>query len=942
MDRIFRASLLVLVPCAFARGAEPKAPELAVESYRLPNGLKVALHRDPSVPRVSVAVAYHVGSKNERAGRTGFAHFFEHMMFRGTKNVPNYDIPLQEAGTQTNAFTSEDMTVYHETVPTEYLERALYLEAERLAFLPSALDQEKFDTEREVVKNERRQSYENRPYGLAEEAILASVFPQGHPYSWSVIGSMKDLNNATTEDLKRFFAEFYHPGNATLVLAGDFDPARAKAMIAKYFGPLEAGPERQPVEVPPSPPVAKTMVQGDKVRFPRVYWSWPAVADDHPDSPALDLLAFVLAGGEASRLHKSLVRDSQIATDVDAGNDTKEGAGLFQITATASQAPGSQKGHERLEADLAQELLIEGAIAEQIAKIQNAPPSAEEMARALARHEQGAVTRLTSPLSRAFTLAIGFAQHDDPNYYRTDYQRYFAVTPRDVQRVAKKYLTPEKVVLWVKPIQTGAKEAVAVQAGPLPSATPEREIPAREPSGGPDWARMPDPSAPSSFRAPKFVKKTLANGMEVRIAPWKTLPVVSARLVIPAGTGDDPKGKSGLASLTATMLEKGTKDKTATELAEALDTLGVSLGFSIDADTTVLNLSSLARNLDPALELVGEVLTAPRLDPKDFDREQQLQLAALQRGPDSVGWIARRAFRVLLNGEDHPYGNPPDGYTETVNSLSLDDVKGFARDHIGPKGAILIVSGDVEPEDFLAKLETAMKGWEPQAVAPTPRTTPETKIEPGVVYLVDKPGAVQSLIQVGRLWLDRGHPGYFATMLGNRVLGADFLSRLNQNLRETNGFTYGAGSSFGFRKTGSTWTVATQVRSDATAPALREILAELDNLITGAKPFTADETGTALDAEVRSFPESFESPRTIAAVLEEMARYDLPDDYLETFLERLQGTNRDAIDEAMAKVVAQGDRVILIVGDRKAIEPELKKLGYDKIRLLTPDGKPAE
>ena len=335
----FRLFLLAIFFPTLALAADPpKVPELAVETYTLPNGLKVALHRDPSVPRVTVAVAYHVGSKNEQAGRTGFAHFFEHMMFRGTKNVPNYDIPLQEAGTQTNAFTSEDMTVYHEAVPSEYLERALYLEAERLAFLPSALDKAKFDTEREVVKNERRQSYENQPYGLAEETILANVFPKGHPYSWSVIGSMKDLNGATLDDLKKFFAEFYHPANATLVLAGDFDADVAKTLIAKYFGPLGTGPKPKVIIAPPSKVAAKKIVLVDKVQLPRVYYAWPTIADDHPDSPALDMLSFVLAGGEASRMHKALVRDARIATDVSANSDTKESAGLFTIESTAAEA----------------------------------------------------------------------------------------------------------------------------------------------------------------------------------------------------------------------------------------------------------------------------------------------------------------------------------------------------------------------------------------------------------------------------------------------------------------------------------------------------------------------------------------------------------------------------------------------------------------------------
>ncbi len=907
----------------------PKAPELALEAYTLPNGLKVALHRDPLIPRVTVTVAYHVGAKNERAGRTGFAHFFEHMMFRGTKNVPNYDIPLQEAGAQSNAFTSEDMTVYFETVPSNFLERALYLEAERLAFLPSALDQKKFDTEREVVKNERRQSYENVPYGLAEETILASVFPKGHPYSWSVIGSMKDLNDATLDDLKRFFAEFYHPANATLVLAGDFDPAAAKSLIAKYFGPLAAGPKPKPVDVSPVPSPAKKVVQADKVQLPRVYWNWPTVPDDHPDSPALDLLAEILAGGEASRLHKALVLEARVAKDVGAGSDTKESAGLFQIQSTAAEAKDGA-----LEA-------IEAILAKNLELIRNQPPTAGEMARALALHEKSAYASLTPPLGRAITLAVGFAQKDDPNHYRKDFARYFAVTPADVQRVAKTYLPESKVDLWIVPAKPGEAESEALQAGPPAVKGEESPAVERKPAPGPDWTKMPGPSAPVEFRAPRIVRKSLSNGVDVWFVPWKTLPLVTARLTLPAGTGDDPKGKSGLATLSASLLDKGTASKTATELAEALEDLGVTLGAGVGVDETSVGFSTVARNFDPAMTLLGEVLKTPRLDPKDFDREKSLQLAGLLQGPDSVGWIARRAFRAVLYGVDHPYGNPGDGFRETVEAITADDVRKFYGDHFGPKGSILIVVGDIEPAALFASLEASLGGWKPQKMEPKPRPEPALKAEPGVAYLVDKPGAVQSVIDVGRRWTDRSDPRYFSTLLGNRILGGDFLSRLNQNLREDHGFTYGAGSTFDFRRTGSVWFVSTQVRADATAPALKEVIAELDGL-AGGKPFTEEEIGTALDAESRSYPETFESPGSIAGILEEMAQFGLPPDYLDTFLARLQETKPETIGKAMAEVAGPKERVVLVVGDRKAIEPKLKALGFKEVRVITPDGKPAK
>src|SRR4051794_2308325 len=482
-------AILLFLPATFALGAEPTftGTKVEIESYRLPNGLKVALQHDASVPRVTVCVAYHVGSKNERAGRTGFAHFFEHMMFRGTKNVPNYDVPLQETGAQSNAFTSEDMTVYFETVSTENLERALYLEAERLAFLPSALEQSKFDTEREVVKNERRQSVDNVPYGLVDETLLAKVFPKGHPYSWSVIGSMKDLNAASLGDLKAFFAEFYHPANATLCLVGDFDQDQAKALIKRYFEPLAPGNPAAPVKARQADVTPERVELADEVKLPRIYWAWPTVAEDHPDAAAIDLLSVVLAGGETSRLYKALVRDLRLAKDVAAGSDTKEITGLFELQATAAEGKSTDE--------------IEKVFASEIARLKAEPPSPAELARGLARHETAAYSRLTRSIGRAITIGTGYAQHDDPEHYRKEFARYFKVTPEDIRRVATKYLTGAKVAVLVRPVKPGEAKAESVPVGPEPSSNSSGDAPTtRLPAPGLDWSKLPGPANPMPFR----------------------------------------------------------------------------------------------------------------------------------------------------------------------------------------------------------------------------------------------------------------------------------------------------------------------------------------------------------------------------------------------------------------------------------------------------------
>ncbi|CAN5882606.1 pitrilysin family protein [soil metagenome] len=938
-------SLLLHAPLMFliasnAQAQEPRPapdrPEIPIEAYRLPNGLRVVLSPDETVPRVTVCVAYHVGSKNERAGRTGFAHFFEHMMFRGTENVPDYDIPLEEAGSVTNAFTSEDMTIYFETVPSNYLERALYMEAERLAFLPSNLDQEKFDTEREIVKNERRQSYENVPYGLAQETILARLFPEGHPYSWSVIGSMADLDRSDLDDLKQFFGEFYHPGNAVLALVGDFDSGEAKALIEKYFGPLKPGPDPRRPESPEVPPVADRIELADRVQLPRVYWAWPTVAEDHPDAPALDLLAAILADGEASRLYQALVREERVSSDVDASSDTKEIDGLFLIQSTT----GEGRPVEEVEAILTRE----------IARLRAVAPTAEEFDRALAKFESAFYTTpyfgLVSPLGRAVSLATGYAQKDDPEYFLRRLGRLFEVDRHDVRRVADEYLTAErKLVLVVRPMEPGEGQSPAVLAGPLPSDTPGPEF---DPSSrapdpdGPDWSALPDPDEPRPFQAPEFVRRELSSGLDVWIAPWRTLPIASVVFQLPGGTADDPEGKSGLANLAASLLDKGTEDLSATELAEAFEALGVQPGVGSGLDTTTIGFSALTRNLDPALSLVGQMLSAPRLDPTEFDRERQLQLIDLIQGPDEPRWIAQRAFRALLYGQDHPYGNPPDGTIETVKELTIEDVRAFFERYFKPQGARLIVVGDVEPDALIKSLEEVLDDWQGQAPQDRSRPGPTASADPGVVYLVDKPGAEQSILSVGRRSFDRNDPRHDPALLGNRIFGGDFLSRLNQNLRVRSGFTYGASSGFSFRKGESVWIVSTAVRGDATAPALREVFNELEALVRGTNPFSVEEIATARDAEMRSYPETFQSPGGIASILAEMAEYDLPADYLDTFLDRLEAAQNEEVSRTLVEVVSPEALVTLVVGDRATVEPELKRLGFQDVRIVTIDGQPAD
>lgn len=916
---------LLLLSSAEAAPPEDTAapvPRFSIESYELANGLKVALSHDPSAPRTTVCVAYHVGSKNERPGLTGFAHFFEHMMFRGTKNVPDFDIPLQQAGGSPNAFTSEDMTIYFETVPNQYVKRALYMEAERMAFLVSALDQEKFDTEREVVKNERRQRMENVPYGLADETISSCVYPQGHPYSWSVIGSMKDLNNATLDDLRQFFLEFYHPRNATLTLVGGFDLQAAKEWVETYFGPISPGPSIVPLDIPETPGVAQRIVQYDRVQNPRVYWSWPTVAESDPDAPALDLLAMILADGDASRLRQSLVNKTHTAVETSANNESGEIGGMFKLYATIAAGKTVDE--------------VEELIASTIDAVRAEGVSEAEVARIKAKYRTDMLVGLTSPIQRTFVIGMGLAQHNDPHYYQSLFTRYDAVTADDIQRVAQEYLGDDKMVLVVEPVQGNGLESEAVIAGPLASPGNDQTWKLREHAAGPDWSHMPDATQQQPFTPPAFERHVLDNGLEVWTARWQTLPLVSTRLLVRAGSSANSPDQAGLAALTAELWDQGTQDLDSTEFAEAIDALGTSLSVSAGTNTTLLGFTVETRAFADVLNLVGDMVARPRFADDDFAREKSLQLSNLVRGPDSASWIAGRVFPTLLYGIGHPYAIPDDGFTTTVDKLSVADVRSFYTECFTPHNAVLILVGDFEADETIALLEKSFDKWEGEA-PPAETVAPAPVSKPGVVYVVDKPGAVQSVIAAGRVWKDRKDESYFATRIGNRIFGGDFLSRLNQNLRQRNGFTYGARSGFEYNEQGSSWSLSTSVRAEVTGAALREIVNELRDVHRN-RPLTAEEVSVAKSAEMSVFPQSFETPSSIASSLAQLAVYELPDDYYQHFLQNLGETTPDAVAQAMSQVVAPARLRVLIVGDRAAVSTKLKEAQFETIEYLDTDG----
>ena len=907
--------------------ASDRLPKIAFEKYTLPNGLQVILHQDHATPIVGVNVWYHVGSKNEKPGRTGFAHLFEHMMFQGTKHY-NADFfgPLQKAGGKLNGSTSSDRTNYWETVPSNYLELALWMESDRMGFLLDAMTQEKLDNQRSVVKNERRQSYENRPYGLAFETILAAAFPPDHPYSWPTIGSMVDLDAASRDDIADFFRRYYNPANASLCIAGDFQPETAKRLVEKYFGPIPASPKIEKMK-PQIPTLEKAvrLRMTDRVSLPRVYMVWHTTEMFAPDDAALDVLADVLGGGKPSRLFKSLVRDKQIAQDASAYQDSEELAGMFFVVATA------RPGHTLAE--------LEAAILAEIRKLQDEPPTAEEVAQAVSRREAHMVHALASVSEfggRADRLNMYNVYTGDPGYMSKDFERYLKVEPAAVQEVAKKYLHDKLVTLSVTP---GKSQKIE----PDPRATAEKarvemakkisreRLPAAAPiAEDADRTTLPKAAAEVQFHLPPIHRRQLANGMKLLVVENHKLPLVHVHVLLPSGRASDPPQKLGLASLMAAVWDEGTKTRSSEQIADALAGMGANLSLSADWDHCVARLDTLKRHLPRALDVANDVLQNPAFPADELKREQAQALGRLMQVRDEPNALANIAVLGTLYGQSHPYGRPPYGTPASLRSIGCDDLKAFYAGHIRPEQATAIVVGDVTADEIAAALDKTLGAWKSSgdAVATAYPAPPAAK--PTRIILVDKPGAAQSVISVCQLGTFRTAPDYFPLVVMNSVLGGQFSSRLNMNLREDKGYTYGARTSFDWRvHQPGTYVASASVQTAVTAPALVEFLKEFEG-IAGTKPVAAEELEFNRTYLTRGYPSGFETSGGVAGQLETLVSFSLSDDYFNTVVPKINAVTAADVRRAAEAHLHLDRLAIVVVGDRAKIQAALAKLPAGK------------
>lgn len=913
-------------------GAAPapagRMPEIPFEKYQLANGLQVILHEDHSTPIVAVNVWYHVGSKNERPGRTGFAHLFEHMMFQGTQHYDkDYFGPLQQAGAQLNGSTNQDRTNYWETVPSNYLELALWMESDRMGFLLPAMTQAKLDNQRDVVRNERRQSYENRPYGLVYEVLLAGMYPPDHPYSWPTIGSMADLAVASRDDVADFFRRYYHPANASLCLAGDFDPATAKRLIEQYFGPIPAGP-KVPKVVPPAVEPWKEDIRvkmTDRVGLARVNLVWHSVPQYAADDAELDVLADILAGGKTSRLYRRLVRDKQIAQDVQAVQNSGEIGGGFLIAVTA------RPGRELAE--------LEAAVLGEVARLQAEPPADEEVVRALARRESSLIQALDSVGGfggRADQLNLYNVFVGDPGHLQEDFDRYTRVTPAAVQRVARQYLSAKKMAIEITPgpevkITPDPREPAAKAREELAKGYQETRLP---PAGAiaEDAARekLPPGAAPPKFELPPIHRRSLSNGMQVLVVENHELPSVSVNVVFPVGTSSDTPGKTGLADLLSAVWTEGTKTRSADQVAEALANIGARLSVSSDWDTSGVRLYTLKRTLPQALEVFADVLQHPAFPEDELNRQRNIAIGRLMQVRNEPNALASLAVNTKLYGYDHPYGRPMHSTEAALKSIGRDDLETFYRSNVRPDRASLIAVGDVQPDEIVQALEKALSGWKATGSITDPPFPPLPPAAPTAVTLVDKPGAAQSVISVCLVGTQRKTPDYFALAVMNSVFGGQFSSRLNMNLREEKGYTYGARTAFEWRvHQPGPFTARAAVQTAVTAPALVEFLKEFDGML-GARPIGPEELEFNKGYLTRGYPARFETPSDVAGQLETLVEFQLADDYFNQVIPEITAVTSEDVLRVAKKYLDREHLTVIVVGDRSKIEADLRALPVGK------------
>ena len=897
-----------LAAAGSAKSAESSIPDIPYEKFVLKNGLTLLVHEDHKAPIVAVNIWYHVGSKNEKVGKTGFAHLFEHLMFNGSENYnEDYFKAVEPIGaTDLNGTTNEDRTNYFENVPVSALDRVLWLESDRMGHLVGAIDQAKLDEQRGVVQNEKRQG-ENQPYGKVWNNISENTYPSGHPYSWDVIGSMDDLNAASLDDVKEWFRTYYGPANATLVIAGDIQTDDIRKRVERYFGDIPSGP---PVVVQDAWVAKMTgthrQSMQDRVPQARIYKVWNVPGYGTTAAANLGMAANVLGMGKTSRLYKRLVYHDRIATSASAFIRNREIGGQFVVTATAQ--PGAELDS------------VEKALDEEVASFLAEGPTASELA--LVKTSVRAdfirgMERIGGFGGKSDILAQGQVYLDDPESYKTLLRQMLSATPVAVKADARAWLSDGAYVLAVHPFSQYATTPSDVDRKTLPAVgiPPEAPLPAAE-------------------------RSTLANGLKIVLAHRTAVPVVSLALVLDAGYAADASATPGMASMTMSMLDEGTSRRSALQIGDELASLGADLSTGSGLDASTVSLSTLKHNLDRSLDLFADVILHPAFPAADLARVKKSTLARIKQEKVQPVGMALRVLPALLYDKGHAYAQPltGSGTEASVTAMTREDLARFHDSWFKPNHSTLVVVGDITMAELKPKLERAFAGWKPGDVPArniaTVKGPPKTE-----VYILDRPGADQSIIFGGALIAPKSDAQDLAFDTFNNAFGGGFVSRINMNLREDKHWSYGV-QSFAYDARGQRpWIIYAPVQTDKTKESLQELVKELHDAAT-VRPVTAEELEAAKGRQTLTLAGRWETGSAVSGALREIVTYDLPEDYYATYEKRVRALSTDDLAKAVSSYLAPTHEIWVIAGDRAKIEAGIRSLNLGDVQILDADGKP--
>ena len=912
MQRSVRAQLLALFASVYVGlASSSQMPDINIpyDKFTLDNGLTVVVHEDRKAPIVAVSIWYHVGSKNEPAGKTGFAHLFEHLMFNGSEHYDGeYFEPFENVGaTGMNGTTWFDRTNYFETVPTPALEMALWMESDRMGHLLGAVTQEKLDNQIGVVQNEKRQG-DNRPYGKTEYRILEALFPPGHPYRHSTIGSMEDLSAASLETVQQWFKDYYGAANTVLVLAGDVDVAQARALTEKYFGDIDAGPPVTRMKAAIPTHLSDTHeVMYDRVPQARVFHNWVAPGRTTRAAAEMELVASILGSGKNSRLYQALIYDQQLAVDASSSLQGQELVSMFDIDVTLQPDASMDRVNAIIEREL-QNFIDAGPTPEELQRVQT---------RINARVVRG-LEQIGGFGGKAVTLAQSELYADDPGFWKTRLEWINGATPESVKATAAEWLSRGRYKLEVYPFADFTTTESSVDRT----------------AGLPPVGAMPDLVFPDIERA------ELENGLKVVLATRNAVPVVNISLQFDAGYAADSFGTLGAASFAMAMLDEGTATRDALQIAAEAESLGAFISTDSDLDTSMAYLSALKSQLQPSLDLFSEIVKEPAFPDEELVRLRKRWIAGIGQEKNEPVQLALRTLPLLMYGDDHAYGIPftGSGTEASINALTRDELVSWHQTWIRPSNGTLFVVGDTTMEEILPLLNQYFGAWKENRMAVPEKNIAEVAMREGAVYLIDKPGAPQSLILAGHVAPATGVDNNIDILTMNDVIGGSFTARVNMNLREDKGWAYGAYTFMQDARGQRPWLAYAPVQTDRTADSIKELKREMDEFLNSS-PARQDELDKSVRNNVNSLPGQFETAGAVLDALLSNDRFGRPDDYVSSLKSRYEAVDLAAVRAAAKQVIHPDNLIWLIVGDLEQIEQQIRDLGLGVVQIIDEDGK---